>query len=55
MVDKVHTIHSLPGDSPWQGGLPPVGSEEHPRTIRALDRVLAIQRPVASSCSGRTV
>ncbi|HEY6801119.1 MAG TPA: hypothetical protein VI121_10770 [Agromyces sp.] len=46
MVDKVHTIHSLPGDSPWQGGLPPVGSEEHPRTIRALDRVLAIQRPV---------
>ena len=46
MVDKVHSIHSLPGDSPWQGGLPPVGSEEHPRTVRALDRVLAIQRPV---------
>lgn len=46
MVDKVHRIHSLPADSPWQGGLPPVGSEEHPRSIRALDRVLAIQRPV---------
>ena len=30
----------------YEGGLPPVGSEEHPRTIRALDRVLAIQRPV---------
>ncbi len=46
MSDKVHRIHSLPDDSPWRDGLPPVGSEEHPRTIRALDRVLAIQRPV---------
>ncbi len=46
MADKVHRIHSLPGDSPWLGGLPPTGSEEHPLTIRALDRVLAIQRPV---------
>lgn len=46
MADKVHRIHSLPTDAPWQGGLPPVGSEEHPRTVRALDRVLAIQRPV---------
>lgn len=45
MSDKVHRIHSLPQDAPWAGGLPPVGSEEHPRTIRALDRVLAIQRP----------
>jgi hypothetical protein len=46
MADKVHRIHSLPGDSPWHGGLPPTGSDEHPFTIRALDRVLAIQRPV---------
>jgi hypothetical protein len=46
MSDKVHRIHSLPQDSPWDGGLPPLGSEEHPRTVRALDRVLAIQRPV---------
>jgi hypothetical protein len=46
MSEKVHRIHSLPGDSPWQGGLPPTGSEEHPFTIRALDRVLSIQRPV---------
>lgn len=46
MTDKVHRIHSLPTDAPWQGGLPPAGSDEHPRTIRALDRVLAIQRPV---------
>jgi hypothetical protein len=46
MTDKVHQIHSLPGDAPWHGGLPPVGSDEHPFTIRALDRVLAIQRPV---------
>jgi hypothetical protein len=46
MSEKVHRIHSLPGDSPWHGGLPPTGSDEHPFTIRALDRVLAIQRPV---------
>lgn len=46
MADKVHRIHSMPDDSPWRGGLPPTGSDEHPRTIRALDRVLAIQRPV---------
>ncbi|MDL9980907.1 hypothetical protein [Microbacterium candidum] len=46
MADKVHRIHSLPGDAPWQGGLPPEGSDEHPLTIRALDRVLALQRPV---------
>lgn len=46
MADKVHRIHSLPDDSPWVGGLPPAGSPEHPRTIRALDKVLAIQRPV---------
>lgn len=45
MSSKVHRIHSLPDDSPWVDGLPPVGSEEHPRTIRMLDRVLAIQRP----------
>ena len=46
MSDNVHRIHSLPDGAPWSGGLPPVGSDEHPRTIRALDRVLAIQRPV---------
>lgn len=46
MADRVHRIHSLPEDSPWVGGLPPQGSSEHPFTIRALDRVLAIQRPV---------
>lgn len=42
---RVQRIDSLPHDAPWAGGLPPEGSEEHPRTIRALDRVLAIQRP----------
>lgn len=46
MAEKVHRIHSLPQDSPWAGGMPPAGSDEHPRTIRALDRVLTIQRPV---------
>lgn len=46
MTDKVHRIHSLPDDAPWQGGLPPEGSNEHPLSIRALDRVLALQRPV---------
>ncbi|MGA7146948.1 MAG: hypothetical protein WBX17_00465 [Microbacterium sp.] len=49
MTDKVHQIHSLPTDAPWQDGLAPVGSNEHPRTIRLLDRVLAIQRPVVVS------
>lgn len=43
---EVHRIHSLPPDAPWLGGLPPEGSPEHPRAIRILDRVLAIQRPV---------
>lgn len=43
---KVHRIDSLPDGSPWVGGLAPEGSIEHPRTIRALDRVLAVQRPV---------
>lgn len=42
---KVHRIHSLPPDAPWAGGLPPEGHEEHPRTIRMLDRALAVQRP----------
>lgn len=46
MAEKVHRIHTLPDDAPWKGGLPPVGSEEHPRTIRMLDRVLSVQRPV---------
>lgn len=46
MADKVHRIHSLAQDSPWDGGLPPVASDEHPHTVRMLDRVLAIQRPV---------
>ncbi len=45
MAEKVHRIHSLPEDAPWTGGLPPAGSAEHPRTIRALDRVMSIQRP----------
>ncbi|HYJ50687.1 MAG TPA: hypothetical protein VEX12_12305 [Microbacterium sp.] len=46
MADKVHRIHSLPDDSPWTGGLPPVQSDEHPLIVRMLDRVMAIQRPV---------
>ncbi|HET6302099.1 hypothetical protein [Microbacterium sp.] len=46
MAEKVHRIHSLPDGTPWDGGLPPAGSPEHPRTVRALDKVLAIQRPV---------
>ena len=46
MADKVHRIHSLPDDSSWEGGLPPPGSPEHPRAIRALDRVMAIHRPI---------
>ncbi len=49
MTEKVHRIHSLPDDAPWAGGLPPVGDPEHPRSIRALDRVLAIQRPAVLS------
>lgn len=46
MARKVHKIHSLPDDSPWDGGMPPVGSAEHPLMVRGLDRVLAIQRPL---------
>jgi hypothetical protein len=45
MAKKIHRIHSLPDDAPWAGGLPPEGSSEHPRAIRALDRVLQVQRP----------
>ncbi|MBB2974741.1 hypothetical protein FHX49_000282 [Microbacterium endophyticum] len=46
MAEKVQKIHSLSSDGPWVGGIPPAGSTEHPLTIRALDRVMAIQRPV---------
>ena len=45
MAEKVPRIHSLADDAPWKGGLPPAGSEEHPRAIRILDRVMSIQRP----------
>lgn len=46
MAPKVHKIHSLPDDSPWDRGVPPVGSTEHPFMVRGLDRVLAVQRPL---------
>ncbi|MFT4051609.1 MAG: hypothetical protein QM677_05075 [Microbacterium sp.] len=42
---KVHRIDSMSDDAPWDGGLPPPGSAEHPRAIRALDGVLRVQRP----------
>lgn len=45
MAAKVHTITTLPADAPWQGGLPPEGSSQHPLFIRALDSVLKVQRP----------
>ncbi|WP_314650804.1 hypothetical protein [uncultured Microbacterium sp.] len=46
MARKVHKIHSLPDDAPWDTGLPPTGSTEHPFMVRGLDRVLSIQRPL---------
>lgn len=46
MATKVHKIHSLPEDAPWDRPVPPPGSSEHPLTVRGLDRVLAIQRPL---------
>ncbi len=46
MAPKVQKIHSLPDDSPWDRGVPPVGSTEHPMMVRGLDRVLSIQRPL---------
>lgn len=46
MAPKVHKIHSLPDDAPWDKGVPPVGSAEHPMMVRGLDRVLSIQRPL---------
>ncbi|MFV0374657.1 hypothetical protein [Microbacterium sp.] len=45
-MSRVHRIDSMPDDAPWLGGVPPVGTTEHTRTIRALDRMLSIQRPV---------
>lgn len=45
-MSDVPRIHSLPNDAPWSGGLPPVGSPEHPWLIRMLDGVLGVQRPV---------
>lgn len=46
MTRRVPRIHSLPDDAPWADGLPPAGSAEHPLAVRALDSVLALQRPV---------
>lgn len=46
MTDKVHQIHSLPADAPWRDGQPPQGADEHSLIVRALDRVLAVHRPV---------
>lgn len=46
MAKRVHKIHSLPPDAPWEGGLPPAGSAEHPLPVRMLDKVLFLQRPV---------
>lgn len=45
MAAKVHKIHSLPGDAPWDGGVPPESAVQQPFSIRALDRVLNVQRP----------
>ena len=46
MREKVHKIHSLPEDSPWDKPVPPVGSTEHPLSVRSLDRVMTVQRPL---------
>ncbi|MGM7699461.1 hypothetical protein [Microbacterium sp. A84] len=46
MAKKVHKIHTLPDDAPWDREVAPVGSTEHPSAVRGLDRVLAIQRPL---------
>jgi hypothetical protein len=46
MAKKVHKIHSLPDDAAWDQGVPPVGSDEHPITVRGFDKVLSIQRPL---------
>jgi hypothetical protein len=46
MAPKVHKIHSLPDDAPWDKAVPPAGSAEHPMMVRGLDRVLSIQRPL---------
>lgn len=48
-MTDVPRIHSLPDDAAWVGGLPPVGSPEHPWLIRVLDRVLAVQQPAVGA------
>lgn len=47
MREKVHRIDSLPADAPWQPGSAPGATGENlPLALRALDRLLAVQRPL---------
>lgn len=45
MARKVHRIDSLPDDAPRRDAGSPDGAG-HPLTVRTLDRLLAVQRPV---------
>ncbi|WP_433677056.1 hypothetical protein [Microbacterium gorillae] len=48
MPRKVHTIHSLPADAPWQGGKAPQADSDTvdpSGLIRAIDVALRVQRP----------
>lgn len=45
MARKVHRIDSLPDDAPRRDPGDPEGAQ-HPLTVRTLDRLLAVQRPV---------
>lgn len=46
MPKKVHRIHSLPDDAPWQPDTAPRSDRERSAAQSGLDRLLAVQRPV---------
>lgn len=46
MPEKVHKLHILPDEAPSAGPVPPAASEERSFSMRSMDRVLAVQRPL---------
>src|SRR5690606_26769271 len=46
MPEKVHKLHIRPDEAPSAGPVPPAASEERSFSMRNMDRVLAVQRPL---------